>query len=348
MSNQHSQKKKTGWTIILVLALLGAIACVGVVLIHMIRGNETQEAYEEVAEAVTDDVDEEAEAENVSLSELESAAFDEREGAAPRVPKVKSGPVDNPIDFKALGEINPDIYAWITIKDTNIDYPVAQREGDDTFYLHHDLYGDPKFAGCIYSEDKNAKDFSDPLTVLYGHNMRNGSMFQNLHKFRDPEFFDSHPEFYVYTADHRYTYRIFAAYVFDNRHLINSLIPQSGWEEDEIVGAVPEATNSAPGDGTNSAGNTADSAANTMNSAADSTDLSAAGLSEDLDAIDEEAIYADYFKAIMDTYSLGGNRREDVELDKDSKVLTLSTCIGGDPGRRFLVQALMTEERETR
>lgn len=327
MSRRHSQKKKTGWTIVLIVALLGMIACVSVFLVHLLRENESQETYEEVAETVKEPEEPE---EIVTVGELEEAAYDERDGQAPRVPEVKTGPVDNPIDFKALKEINPDIYAWIVIEDTAIDYPVACREGDDTFYLHHDLYGDPKYAGCIYSEDKNAKDFSDPLTVLYGHNMRNGSMFQNLHKFENPEFFDKHPEFYVYTANHRYTYRVFAAYAFDNRHLLNALVPSLGQAAEEAASDseaadIPEATGSP-----------------------DDTNDQDAAAGESDETIDDSEIYADYFKAVMDTYSVNGNCRKDVELDKDSKVLTLSTCIGGAPDRRLLVQAVLIEENETR
>ena len=122
-----------------------------------------------------------------------------------------------------LSQINSDLYAWVRVPGTKIDYPVAQRSGDDSFYLNHDMYREWRFAGCIYSEDINKKDFSDPLTVLYGHNMANGSMFQNLHLFADEKFFDEHPFIYIYTSDEVIAYEIFAAYVYDNRHILRSL-----------------------------------------------------------------------------------------------------------------------------
>ena len=102
------------------------------------------------------------------------------------------------IDFAELSSINPDIYAWIRIPDTQIDYPVLQREEDDTYYLRHNSSGRYAFAGSIYTEEANSRDFKDPMTVLYGHNMRDGSMFQNLHFFEDKTFFAEHPEFFIY------------------------------------------------------------------------------------------------------------------------------------------------------
>lgn len=128
----------------------------------------------------------------------------------------------NPIYFGKLQKINSDIYAWIRIPDTNIDYPIVQRAGDDGYYLRRDIYGKPKVAGSIFTEECNSKDFSDPNTVIYGHNMRNKSMFQNLHLFEDPDFFEENPYVYIYTPDSVRVYEIFAAYAYDDRHLMHA------------------------------------------------------------------------------------------------------------------------------
>ncbi len=130
--------------------------------------------------------------------------------------------VDNPIDFEHWQGINEDIYAWIRVPNTNIDYPVAQSDEDDSFYLHHDIYGKYKFSGTIYTEMQNSKDFIDPNTVVYGHNMTKGYMFQNLYKFQDAEFFNNNKYFYIYTPTHVYTYTVYSAYQYDDRHILNS------------------------------------------------------------------------------------------------------------------------------
>ena len=131
-------------------------------------------------------------------------------------------PYDCPIDFASLWEINKDVYAWISIPGTIIDYPVLQHESDDSYYLNYTIDGIEGYPGSIYTEKVNKKDFSDNNTVIYGHNMRNGTMFTDLHKFRDSDFFSANDTVYIYTPEKQFTYKIFAAYLYDDRHLTNS------------------------------------------------------------------------------------------------------------------------------
>lgn len=148
------------------------------------------------------------------------------------IPKEKpeDGTVDIPIDFTALRERNPDVYAWITIPGTAIDYPVLQRERDNTYYLTHTIDGAESPEGAIYTESYNSRDFEDPNTVIYGHDMANGSMFQNLLNYQDKSFFDANREVLIYTPDAIRQYRIFAAYLYDDRHLMQSF----NFEDKEI------------------------------------------------------------------------------------------------------------------
>ena len=125
------------------------------------------------------------------------------------------------VDFDKLQKINPDIYAWISVPNTNIDYPVAQHSSDDNFYLHHNIHGKYEYAGTIFTEKKyNDKSFYGPNTILYGHNMTKGYMFENLHKFQDKEFFNQNEEFFIYTPSEKYTYKIVSAFQFNNYHLM--------------------------------------------------------------------------------------------------------------------------------
>lgn len=142
--------------------------------------------------------------------------------ADPSAPTEEVLPV-NPINFKELQKINKDLYAWLKIPGTVIDYPVAQSSvEDDNYYLHSDYMGNYDFAGTIYSQRHNTKYFVERVTVLYGHNMLDGSMFAGLHKFSDPEFFEKNDTIYVYIPGHILTYKIFAAYDYDDRHIMNS------------------------------------------------------------------------------------------------------------------------------
>lgn len=131
-------------------------------------------------------------------------------------------PAENPIDFEALRRESPDVYAWLYVPNTNVNLLVLQRPGDDFFYLDHDRYGEPAVEGAVFSQMANATDFSDPVTVLYGHNIVNDAMFATLHAYEDPAFFADNPELYVYLPDRILAYEVVAAYEYDDRHILNS------------------------------------------------------------------------------------------------------------------------------
>ena len=127
-----------------------------------------------------------------------------------------------PIDFASLKGINPDIYAWIDIEDTNIHYPIVQSSIDDNYYLKRTIDGKRGYPGSIYTQMGNAKDFSDFNTVIYGHDMKDGTMFKHLHKFADAEFFKTHETIMIYTETEIKEYRVYAAVMYDNRHIVSS------------------------------------------------------------------------------------------------------------------------------
>lgn len=134
----------------------------------------------------------------------------------------KSKKPKNPIDFKSLKKINSEIFAWIRIPDTNIDYPILQSLKADDFYLHRDIYGNNKYAGSLYIEYANDTDLKNRVTLVYGHNMQNGSMFANLHKFESYDFFKKHRYFYVYTPKRKLTYEVVSAHNYSDKHILNS------------------------------------------------------------------------------------------------------------------------------
>lgn len=132
-------------------------------------------------------------------------------------------PAQNQVDFDELQKINPDIYAWIQIPETNINYPILQSvtEADD-YYLNTTIDGKIGYPGSIYTEKYNSTSFSDPVTVVYGHNMKEGTMFADLHNYTDKTFFDSNPYIYIYLPDKTLKYQIFAAVAFDDRYILGN------------------------------------------------------------------------------------------------------------------------------
>ena len=127
---------------------------------------------------------------------------------------------ESPVDFATLKAQNPDIYAWIRINGTCVDYPIVQRTGDNNYYHRRNFLGEHEWNGCIYTEDHNALDFNDKVTVIYGHNIYSGKMFGDLINYTDPEYFKNNAEMTVYLPDGEKKYELYGAITFDNRHLL--------------------------------------------------------------------------------------------------------------------------------
>jgi len=148
--------------------------------------------------------------------EGDAAGYEEEQ-----VPEAVSAAPGKSLDWDELHEANPDIYAWIYVPGTSIDYPVLQHPSNNEYYLNHNLDGSYGFPGVIYTENYNSKDFTDPNTVVYGHNMDNTTMFSTLHNFRDPDMVSEPHYIYVYTEDGRtLVYEIYAAYIYPSIHLL--------------------------------------------------------------------------------------------------------------------------------
>lgn len=123
-------------------------------------------------------------------------------------------PEDFTVDFEALKKINPDIVGWIRFENMDISYPIV-RGKDNDYYLTHTFDKQELKCGSIFMEAENAADFSDDNTFIYGHNMKDKSMFAKLNQFKDEQVYRENPEFLIYTENAIYRYNIFSCYVAD-------------------------------------------------------------------------------------------------------------------------------------
>ncbi len=128
-----------------------------------------------------------------------------------------------PIDFKSLQSENEDIYAWIKIPGTKVNYPVVQSATDDSYYLDHNSDKEYSLNGAIFSEKLyNSTDFTDAVTVLYGHNMASGEMFGDFQSlYWDREFLLENDDIYIYLPDREIRFEIFAALPYSRMHLLH-------------------------------------------------------------------------------------------------------------------------------
>ncbi len=142
---------------------------------------------------------------------------------------VKPEPVEVPVDFAAAQEKWPNVYASIRIPAATrctisgeMGYFIAQHPTDDGYYLYRDLDGKDAKSGTLYTEKTyNKTDFSDPVTVIYGHNMANRTMFGGLQSFAETLKFDGDDAlFYIYQPGRQLTYRIFAGIPYDTSHVL--------------------------------------------------------------------------------------------------------------------------------
>ena len=205
---QPKNKKKRNVPFIICLIIL--IAALVILAAYKINLHRQAKTYDDLAEEVT----------------IPVSAPEEVSAPAEVVPEETTP--DIPIDFAALQEQNPDIYAWITIPDTEVNLPILHStedsaHTDEDYYLDHTVDGTEGLPGAIYTQYSHNKDFgTDPVTVIYGHNMKNGSMFGSLKHYQDEDYRTAHPEVIIYTPEHIYTYRIAFAVTFDDRHILNT------------------------------------------------------------------------------------------------------------------------------
>lgn len=140
------------------------------------------------------------------------------------------------VDFELLRKTNDDVVAWLYCKNTMINYPVAQAEDND-YYLHRLLNGNYNRAGTLFMECTNQKDFSDWNTLIYGHNMKNNTMFGTLTDYNDQEYYDEHPVWYLLTPNGDYRIELISGFVTDTSSEIYS-IPHTMEAKDELVDSI--------------------------------------------------------------------------------------------------------------
>ena len=118
------------------------------------------------------------------------------------------------VDFASLQAINPDVKGWLYIEALDISYPIVKGE-DNEEYLHTTYEGNSNYAGSIFVDYQNNDNFSDCNTIVYGHNMKNQSMFGKLKQFKEQEKYKDSVYFWILTPEGDYRYQAFSAFYTD-------------------------------------------------------------------------------------------------------------------------------------
>ena len=200
-------------------------------------------------------------------------------------PAPTAEPLDIPVDFAQIQAQNPDAYAWISIPGTLVDYPMMQNADETDYYLNHTFERGYGLPGSIYTRNDTAQDFSDPCTVVYGHNMKNDTMFGSLHEYEKADFFAdmANRSIYTYSPNAIREWTIFAAVEYS----------------DVLLTAAYDFGDSL-----------------------------------------EKQAFLDSLRTSRGSYD------DEVPVDGDSRLIVLSTCVGGNRDTvRYLVVGVLTDER---
>lgn len=123
---------------------------------------------------------------------------------------IEAAPIT--VDFTSLLKQNSDIVGWIYCPDTPINYPVVQGK-DNNQYLRRDLYGNYLVSGTVFVDYRNEMIGEDTNYIVYGHNMKNGTMFSSLAKYKEQSYYDEHPILYYLTPNGDYKVELYAGIV---------------------------------------------------------------------------------------------------------------------------------------
>ncbi len=217
------------------------------------------------------------------------------------------------VDFDGLNGINEDVVGWIYQENGDISYPILYS-GDNDTYLRKTLYKVSSTSGSIFLGGDNNPDMTDPLVMVYGHNMKNGSMFGSLKKYKNEEdYYEEHQYFQIYTENGMaYRYQIYA--YFDIKDTETAMEDLLFYDSEDSESAIVTEVILSEGDETEEPV---------------TTEV----------ILNEENTYAAYLETIAERSVLD----TDIEVTTEDQVLGLWTC-SSSSGNRFLVFAVKVDE----
>ena len=193
-------KKKKKYKIIYTCILLGALIMIGVLSFAIykltteyIPQQKEAQRYEELREL-----------------RFQPEETDDASDKSKTVETTLKGETIPSYSLEQLFSMNSDMVGWLTVPDTQIDYPVMHTPFDVEHYLHTDFDGNYSFTGCLFVGDNC--DIDSDIFIIYGHNMNSGAMFGDLDMYTYQDYFEQHRDVILYTRDEKRLYRVFAAF----------------------------------------------------------------------------------------------------------------------------------------
>lgn len=208
MARREKQKRSPARIVIMIILLAIIAFCLYKVGPYVWNNLKEKNAYDQMSQDYTQAGDPDAENEDWWFTDVD-------------------------IDVAGLKSAYPDVVGWIRFDDPKdtilIDYPILYS-GDDDTYLHKNIKKEYSYPGCIFLEGENRPGFTDMSSIIYGHNMRNGTMFGTLKHFQEEGVYEDNQYFTIYTDSMAYRYQIFSYFTTDSE----SEVYKIGFGADEI------------------------------------------------------------------------------------------------------------------
>ena len=200
------------YKIVLGVALVGIVGCLTGVIVTLKQYSDSKKTYSDLNKMVkveTASIPDQTVPERAIPIENDEIETPEEAPAQEEF----TIPVSIDVDFDSLKSINKDVIGWIVYEPIELSYPVVKDKGDD-FYEHYSFDLEKNLAGAIFLDYICKPDLSGFNSIIYGHNMRNGTMFGSLKKLlQDQSLIEQDPYFYIFTEDEAYMYRIVCTYL---------------------------------------------------------------------------------------------------------------------------------------
>ena len=220
---RYLKKLKVADLLVIVILLVALIAAWIAIRTYVKKEADYKASLEEYEKIKTEYV---IQPEDNSTNALTADAPDDLSKPADET-SAEELPINQPvIDWGGLKAENSDIIGWIEVPAVRIQYPVLQGESNDE-YLHKTVNGEWRTAGSIFLDSENSPQMTDKHSIIYGHNMRNGSMFASLRNFNEQEVYDSCPYFWICTEEKDLLYRIVSVHVAMTEDESFTLFPSS-------------------------------------------------------------------------------------------------------------------------
>lgn len=231
------------------LCVIGIIVCIGFSawnytikkdqqeILEDLRDHLKEQAMETVTHSVTEEppMTEETESAPVQTEALTTEVIPpeteavttavQTTAAVTEPPKQKPDKKEDALlDFSYMYMTNPDIYAWIEIEGTKVNYPILQNRGNDDKYLNTAIDGSYYIGGSLFTQASyNKRDFNDPVTIIYGHTMRSGTLFGQLQStYSAKDSFAAHSRIKLYLPGELRYYTVFAAVPYSSMHILDA------------------------------------------------------------------------------------------------------------------------------